>query len=469
MKTRLCHRIILLSVMTFAAIFISVSHAESKPSDKATSNNTASSDKKTERRAYPAPFDSIFPNSEYPGSYPSPVIGVPKDPTIYPLTDALWDNLPELKKHDIRIYGWLNPSFNVTSSKNSNLPMSNDIVPNQVQLQEAVLYIEKKVNTVQTEHVDWGFEINNLYGIDYRSTTAQGIFSNQVLQHNLLYGYDPVEVYGQLYFPQVKQGMVITVGRYGSPTDIDFSYGPYGYFLTRSLALSVQVGTQTGINAAIKFNNNWTVSFGLNAGGDLAPWAEGAHIPTLFAMVRWVSKSNNDSIWAGVDSFNGGKFKGNHDNLQQFNLSWTHRFTPQFFTATEIFYLFQFDSPMGGTCNFGPLRSFSGGGDGVGGGGCGPLIPGYSSAIGVANYTAYKLSKKDFITFRTDYLDDSYGQRTAFATEYMSFTLGVTHVFRNFLEIRPEARYEFAFSKSPYDNGTRHNQTTLGADLIYRF
>ena len=38
-------------------------------------------------------------------------------------------------------------------------------------------------------------------------------------------------------------------------------------------------------------------------------------------MVRWVSKSNNDSLFGGIDSINGGKFKAGHDNLQQFNLT----------------------------------------------------------------------------------------------------------------------------------------------------
>lgn len=415
--------------------------------------------KEPPRRACPAPFDSIFPSTEYLG----PTIGVPNTDPIYPLTKILWNAFPDLKTNDIRIYGWINPSFNLSTSKDSNIPLSYNIVPNRVALDQLVLRIERTPDTVQTDHVDWGFRISNLYGIDYRYTIAQGIFSQQLLQHNNLYGYDPVEMFGQIYIPNVAQGMVITAGRYISPPDIEAQLSPQNYLVTHSLMFTFDAYTQTGINAAIKLDNHWTILLGINAGDDVAPWDQSAHIPTGQALVRWVSNSNNDSIWAGVTSFNGGKFKDHHDNLQEFNATWTHRFTPCFFTATEAYYMYQYDSPMGGTCNFGPVRSFGGGG------GCGPIIPGFSAEFGAVNYTELKVSPKDFISFRTDYLDDQYGERSGFKTQYMSYTLGLTHYFTDLFEMRPEIRYEFAFSAQPYDNGTKKNQTIAAVDAILRF
>ncbi len=411
------------------------------------------------RRAYPAPFDSIFPSTEYLG----PTIGVPNTDAIYPLTNLFWDTFPELKEDDIRIYGWVNPSYNLSTSHNSNVPLSYNIVPNSVQLDQLVLRIERPLDTVQTDHLDWGFRVSNLYGIDYRYTTAQGYFSNQLLEQNNLYGYDPVEAYGQIYFPTVAEGMVVTIGRYISPPDIEAQLSPQNYLFTHSVMFTYDAYTQTGINSAIKLDDQWTVLLGVHSGDDVAPWADGAHIPTALAMLRWVSKSNNDSLWGGVDSFNGGKFKGNHDNLQEFNLTWTHRFNPAFFTATEAYYMYQYDSPMGGTCNFGSVKSFGGGG------GCGPIIPGFSSEVGLVNYIELKTSNKNFVSFRTDYLDDTDGERTGFATQYMSFTLGLTHQFSPLFEVRPEVRYEFAFSETPYDNGAKKDQATLDVDAILRF
>jgi hypothetical protein len=77
-------------------------------------------------------------------------------------------------------------------------------------------------------------------------------------------------------------------------------------------------------------------------------------------MVRWVSKSNDDSLWGVIDSLNGGKFKDGHDNLQQFNLTRTHRFNEAgtLLTSTEAYYIFQTHALIGGTVNNGPSHSW---------------------------------------------------------------------------------------------------------------
>lgn len=413
----------------------------------------------TARRAKPAPFDAIFPGTEYLG----PTIGVPNTDPVFPLTKWLWNDLPKLEEHDIRVYGWINPSVNASTSKNSNVPLSYTIVPNHIELDQLVLRLERVPDTVQTSEADWGFRLSNVYGIDYRYTTAQGYFSGQLLEHNNLYGYDPVEAYGQLYFPSVAEGMVVTLGRYISPPDIEAQLAPQNTLVTHSLMFTFDTYTQTGVNAAIKFNDTWTVELGLHSGNDVAPWTNAASIPTLLALVRWVSPDNNDSLWGGVNSLNWGKFKGNHTNLQQYNLTWSHRFTENFFTETEAYYIDQLDAAQGGTCNFGPVKSFGGGG------GCGAILPGYSSSIGAVNYIEYKIQEKNFITFRTDYLDDPRGQLTGFETSYMSWTLGLTHVLTSLISIRPEVRYETAFDATPYDNGTRKNQALFIVDAIVRF
>ena len=51
------------------------------------------------RRALEAPLDGIFPSSEYLG----PTIGVPDTDPVWPLTQALWDEFPGLKKNKIKI------------------------------------------------------------------------------------------------------------------------------------------------------------------------------------------------------------------------------------------------------------------------------------------------------------------------------------------------------------------------------
>jgi hypothetical protein len=119
---------------------------------------------------------------------------------------------------------------------------------------------------------------------------------------------------------------------------------------------------------------------------------------------------------------------------------------------------------VGGTVNFGPPRSW------FRLTGPGALIPGNAPAIGVVNYTAIKLSKRDFITVRpVDFLVDVKGERTGFATTLSSWTVGWTHRFNELITIRPELRYEYAFSAKPWDNGRRNRQLMLAGDVIIRF
>jgi hypothetical protein len=206
------------------------------------------------RRALPAPLDPLFPSSQYLGS--TPLIGVPDTDSEYPLEKALWSAFPTLTAQRIKVYGWVNAGFNASTANKSNIPESYAIIPNKLELDQAVVRFERLADTVQRNHVDWGFRLRPMYGIDYRWTTAQGWFRGQLLNHNRLYGFDPVEAYGLIYIPHVAQGMVIKFGRYISPPDIEAQLAPDNYLYTHSLMFTFDCYTQTGINAAIKLNDH---------------------------------------------------------------------------------------------------------------------------------------------------------------------------------------------------------------------
>ena len=61
---------------------------------------------------------------------------------------------------------------------------------------------------MQTDHVDWGFRFSTIYGENYRYTTSYGLASYQLLKRNDVNGYDFPMVYGEIYIPQVAQGLV---------------------------------------------------------------------------------------------------------------------------------------------------------------------------------------------------------------------------------------------------------------------
>ncbi len=424
--------------------------------------------KEPKRRALPAPLQSLpLPSSEWQGY---PLIGVPFAAPVYPLMKALQGTFygDLLNSNKIRVYGWVDMGGNLSTSKNSNVPLAYGIVPNSVQLDQFILRFERVEDTVQTDHFDWGFRFTQLYGMDYRYTTALGYFSNQLLQHNNLYGYDPLEIYGELYVPWIGEGTVLRLGRFISPPDIEAQLAPDNYLYSHSLLYTFDAYTHTGLLASTRLNPQTIVQLGIHAGNDVAPWTSAAQL-SGFAGWRWVSKDNNDSIYTCLDCLNNAHFSNPtsttsaHDNFNYIVSTWSHRFNERVSTNTEAYYMWQFNALSGGTPSFGPVRSFGGGG------GAGAMIPGLSSTWGAVNYTMFVLDRMNYLTIRNEYWDDMQGERTGSATLYTSHTIGWAHHFSENLQVRPEFEFMHSYQKPAFDNGTKKNQFVLSVDLILRF
>lgn len=73
-----------------------------------------------------------------------------------------------------------------------------------------------------------------MYGVDYRYTTAYGLFSGQLLNKNSVYGIDFPMAYVDLYFP-VMLGLDIRIGRFISIPDIEAQLAPNNYTYVHSL------------------------------------------------------------------------------------------------------------------------------------------------------------------------------------------------------------------------------------------
>jgi hypothetical protein len=422
------------------------------------------------RRALPAPFNSPpFPSAEYQGY---PLIGVPPDSTVYPLMKAIYGGPfgDEIKDSRIKAYGWVNASGNWSTAKNSNTPDSYWIVPNRVELDQFVFRLERQPDTVQTDHLDWGFRSTALYGIDYRYMTAGGWFSAQSLEHNALYGWDPTEQYFDLYIPWVAEGMIFRIGRWIACPDIETQFAPDNYMGTHSILFTFDTYTQTGLWSTVMLDKQWTVQAGLNAGNDMAPWYKGAVACGTFG-VRWTSWENNDSIYAMLNQIDTARFRHfeqygqplGHDNFNYEVITWQHKFNDQVHTKTEGYYMWQFDAELGGTPSAGPLKPFGGGG------GDGTLLPGLSQTYGVVNYTMFGLSKSDFLTFRNEWWRDERGMRSGFPGTYTSHAIGLTHNFNSVFQIRPEIGYYRNWTNPAFDLGTKNGIWIYGLDATLRF
>ncbi len=425
------------------------------------------------RRALPAPWDSPpFPGSEYQGY---PVIGVPPpDAGAYPVMKAIYgahtDLSEAIKESRIQFTGWVNGSGTWSTARNSNVPAVYWIVPNRMELDQFCAKLERVPDTVQTDHIDWGFRSVILYGMDYRYTTGGGWFSDQLLEHNLLYGWDPVEQYVNVYIPGILGGTDVRVGRWIACPDIETQYSLDNYVGSHSLLFAVDTYTQTGVMVTQKINDQWTVQGAIHAGTDMAPWYKGS-VLTGAAGVRWVSKDNDDSVYAWLNAINSAEFRHfeqygqplGHDNFNYFVATWQHRFNKDVHTKFESYYMWERDAEVGGTPSAGPLKPFGGGG------GDGILIPGLSQSYGVVNYTEFAFTRKDYLTLRNEWYKDETGYREGSRGAFTSHTIGLSHYFNNVFVVRPEIGYYRNWENPAFDNGTAHGMWLYGFDMTLRF
>jgi Putative beta-barrel porin-2, OmpL-like. bbp2 len=230
---------------------------------------------------------------------------------------------------NMQIYGWANVGGNLSTSTvkpGGNWPAAYSFTPNTVQLDQAVVYFERLPDTVQTDHVDWGFRLSAIYGENYRYTTAFGVASYQLLTNNQYYGYDFPMVYGEFFVPQIAEGMIIRFGRYISVPDIEAQLAPNNYMYTHSMTYTYDNYTNTGIQTTTALTKNWFIQLGVTTGTESPAWQWGATVPNPFpnavfsgttmpkdpgsvpsvtAGVKWTSDSGWDSIYVVGDAING--------------------------------------------------------------------------------------------------------------------------------------------------------------------
>jgi hypothetical protein len=410
---------------------------------------------------------------------------------------------------DIQMYGWLDPGFNISSNSQKpggNFPIAYAYTPNTVQLDQAVLYLERVPDTVQTDHIDWGFRISGLYGENYRYTTAYGIASYQLLHENNVYGYDFPMVYAELFVPQIGEGGTdIRVGRFISLPDIEAQLAPNNYMYTHSLTYGYDNYTNEGIQTTIGVTKNFFLQLGVTVGTEAPPWHWNSTMPNpdpnpLFpnktmkvdpgaqpsgtACIRYTTDSGNDNINACADAINKGNW--GYNNLQWYGFTYYHRFDEHWHISTEFYYEHQND--VLNATNPTALAAYEAGGT--------PFSPQYlpfnapglaycstpvkfactANAFGTTAYINYSPEPLDNISLRPELYDDAQGQRTGTKTSYVELSLGWQHWLSPQIEMRPEIGWYQSLNASAFNGDSNagiapnKNTTIIGAsDIIVHF
>jgi hypothetical protein len=425
------------------------------------------------KRGYPQPVTNPpYPFADWP--YGGSVdIGAPWTQSS-PLMQAIWSGKHGdwWRKSGIQIYGWINFGANVSTSNDkalgryTNFPEAYAIVANSVQPDQEVLYIERQPDTVQTDHFDWGFRLANLYGIDYRFTTSKGFFSQQLLNKNYEYGYDPVMAYVDLYWGQVAQGLNIRIGRYISIPDIEAQLAPNNYTYSHSLLYTFDCYTQFGLNTTVKINEHWLVQAGISPGCETAPWnSRDAKVTGNFGF-QYTWNEGNDAIYPVLNAINDQKYA--YNNLNAIYVTWYHKFRnhPSWHSSTEYWYMWEKDVPNVTNPAAKPLLE-----NGANGAVCNNTtqLTCFAPENAIVNYLEKQLSPKNYLSIRNEFFDDEKGQRTGFKSRYSEHLLGWGHWIGTTILLRPELRFERSYDATAYDNGTKKNQFTVAGDVIYFF
>jgi Putative beta-barrel porin-2, OmpL-like. bbp2 len=390
-----------------------------------------------------------------------------------------------------QIYGWFNPGGNVSSAKtgyNGNAPAAYAFTPNIAQLDQAVVYVERIPDTVQMDHIDWGFRISGLYGENYRYTTSYGVFSNQLLYGNHYAGYDMPTVYAEMYIPYVAQGLEFCLGRYISVPDIEAQLAPNNYMYSHSMTYAWDNYTNEGLQSSLKLTQNWELQLGVSMSTETTVWNQ-THIslinpttgfpgyqgprdpgaqPSVTGCVQYESNTAWDNIYLCADGINNGKW--GYNNLQWFGGTYYHKFNDQWHISMESRYMVGKDLPdvsqgLGNTA-FAYILPTNHPNEAICSSGQTQCT---AKAVTFLFYLNYQFSPPDNISLRGEYFDDINGRRTGFATAYNNWALGWQHWLSPQVELRPEIAWYHALDAPAFDNGTKHAIAVVSGDVIWHF
>jgi hypothetical protein len=354
-----------------------------------------------------------------------------------------------LEGERLRISGWTDVSFTASSTDDSNLPMGFNWRANQFLLQQNWLRFERSVVTGGTTEPTFGFRSDwILPGADYRFTLPRGIFNEQLTANHgtpELYGIDPIQFYGEAYFPTVARGMDVKVGRFFAQYGVETNDAVSNYFLSHAYTFIYDPFTHTGILTTTKLTDAWSVQAGAVLGSDV--FIDPADTPTFIGSVKWVRPVGTDpsnvrdsvlfSVIVGSGRFNQER---SFHNPEIFDLVYTHQFNPRLFYNFETLYGYTTHVTDLGTADW----------------------------LGVLNYLTYQLSPRLSATARLEFFDDAQGQRTGFKGLYTALTTGVQFKYRGGrVVVRPEVRYDYNDESRPFEN--HHGLFTAASDVIVRW
>jgi Putative beta-barrel porin-2, OmpL-like. bbp2 len=300
-------------------------------------------------------------------------------------------------------------------------------------------------------------------------------------------------IYGEVYIPQVAEGLLIRIGRYISLPDIEAQLAPNNYMYTHSFAYTFDNYTSHGIQSTLALNKNWFFQLGVSLGTDTAPWHWGQKVanpfpntvfpdttmlrdpgakPSVTAGVRWQSDDAKDNIYVVANAINDATW--GYNNLNWYGITWYHNFNSQWHFSSETYFLSQkkvlnATDPAGIIANGGyPFTLVNGFKyNAPGFAQCSsPYVPTCTADVFTSLlYVNYRISSFDNLSWRGEFYNDMEGQRTGTKTRYVEFGMGWQHWYSPQVEIRPEITYYRSLDANAF-NGNSNAAAAAGGPIF---
>jgi len=425
-----------------------------------------------------------------------------------------------LTDNNFQVYGWVDVGGNISSSTvkpGGNAPAAYLYTPNTFQLDQAVLYLDRFPDTVQKDHIDWGMRLSAIYGENYRYTTAYGLDSGQLLNRNKVNGYDFPMFWGELFIPQVYDGLMLRLGRFISLPDIEAQLAPNNYMYTHSMTYTFDNYTNTGLQSSLAVTKNWIVQLGLTVGTEASvmhlkstlvnpypnvpgtgpgqigynPLYPGATfkqdpgaMPSWTICGRYTSDNGKDDVNFCADAINKGTY--GYNNLQWWGATAYHTFNDKWHVSWEGYTLYMKGVPN--ALNGDVQTIYANGGAPFSSRFIPFNAPGLAicSSATVLSCTATVYTTTAYLNYSPDPLNnfsirpewywDAQGQRTGAATRYGNLAFGWQHWWSPQLEARPEIAYYHSFNAVAFNGNSnagiapnKANEVIVSGDLIFHF
>jgi hypothetical protein len=342
----------------------------------------------------------------------------------------------------MQVSGWTETSFTGSSDVHENLPMGFNYKANQFLLQQNWLRFEQAVVTSGTTEPTFGFRFDTILpGADYRFTLARGVWDAQLTaahgQPNT-YGIDPIQFYGEAYFPTVARGLDVKVGRFFAQYGVETNDAVSNQLTSHVYSFIYDPFTHTGVLTTTRFTDAWSAQAGLVLGSDI--FIDKADNLTFIGSVKWAPPNRRDSATVSVIAGDG-RFDQLHNfhNPEVLDFIYTHALNARLNYTYETLFGFTNNVPNIGTAEW----------------------------LGVTNYLTYAFTPHLSGTTRLELFDDFQGQRTGFRGLYTDLTAGLNYRPIKDVILRPEVRFDYNDESRPFEN--KPYLFTAAMDVIVRW